>query len=74
MRDLTARQAMVLQTIQDHRQQKGYVPTVRELGVLIGATSTCTVQRHIEALERKGYVQRTIGKVRCLQLVRRKCE
>jgi len=72
MRDLTARQQVVLKTIQDYRQQKGYVPTVRELGVLIGATSTCTVQRHIEALERKGYVQRTAGKIRCLQLVRRK--
>ena len=39
-------------------QETGYPPTVRELGEHLGLRSSCTVQRHLEALERKGFIRR----------------
>ena len=66
MNALPKRQRLVLKTIQSYKEQNGFVPTVRELNLLLGTSSTCTMQRHIDALVRKGCLQRTAGKARCL--------
>ncbi len=63
---LTDRQHQVLAAICDFKATMGYVPTVRELGQLLQVSSTCTVQRHLDALQRKGYLQRAPGKARSL--------
>lgn len=63
---LTHRQHQVLEAICQFKAEKGYAPTVRELGQLLQVSSTCTIQRHIEALHRKGYLSREPGKARCL--------
>ena len=63
---LTDRQHQVLAAICDFKATIGYVPTVRELGQVLQVSSTCTVQRHLEALQRKGYLKRAPGKARSL--------
>ena len=68
MKTLTAKQQRVLDVIRDERARTGQSPPVREIGRLIGCLSTCSVQRHIVALERKGYVQRERYKYRSLRL------
>ena len=52
----TPRQIEALEAIDRLTVPRG--PTVRELCAAIGVTSTCTGQRHIDALERRGLVTR----------------
>ncbi len=66
---LTHRQQQVLEGICKIAQEQGYPPTVREIGQRLGLRSSCTVQRHIEALERKGYLRRDKTKARTLEII-----
>ena len=66
---LTDRQKEVLRTIYKLSQTSGYPPTVRELGEKIGVSSSCTVQRHLETLERKGYIKRSRSKARTIEII-----
>jgi repressor LexA len=70
MQGLTERQGEVLQGIHDIFQEKGYPPTVREIGERLGLRSSCTVQRHLEALERKGYIKRDRTKARSFEILK----
>jgi repressor LexA len=70
MQRLTERQRQVLKGIHDIFQQKHYPPTVREIGQRLGLRSSCTVQRHLEALERKGYIRRDRTKARSVEIVK----
>ncbi len=69
MQRLTERQRQVLKGIHDIAQQKRYPPTVREIGERLGLRSSCTVQRHLEALERKGYIKRDPTKARSVEIL-----
>jgi len=35
----------------------GYAPTIRQMGEILGYSSTATVQQHLKALVEKGYLQ-----------------
>ena len=69
MRGLTERQRQVLESIHTITAEKGYPPTVREIGDCLGLRSSCTVQRHLEALERKGFIKRDRTKARSVEIV-----
>ncbi|HOS92382.1 MAG TPA: transcriptional repressor LexA [Armatimonadota bacterium] len=69
MGSLTRRQESVLQAIRDHIRQEGYPPTVREIGERLGLSSSCTVQKHLEALIRKGIIRRDGSKSRTIEIV-----
>ncbi len=70
MQGLTRRQEEVLEGVHEIIKEKGYPPTVREIGERLGLRSSCTVQRHLEALERKGYIKRDRTKARSVEIVR----
>jgi len=70
MEGLTSRQRAVLEGIHELRREKGYPPTVRDIGERLNLRSSCTVQRHLEALERKGYIKRDRTKARSVEIVR----
>lgn len=70
MEELTKRQQDVLSGIRLIFQETGYPPTVRELGERLGLRSSCTVQRHLEALERKGFIRRNPTKARTIEITR----
>ncbi len=70
MEELTKRQLEVLAGIRLIFQETGYPPTVRELGEHLGLRSSCTVQRHLEALERKGFIRRNPTKARTIEITR----
>ncbi len=59
--DLTERQRQVLSFILRSVERRGYPPSVREICEELGTTSTRGAQRHLEALERKGYITRGPG-------------
>jgi len=67
---LTKRQSDVLAGIRAYFQEIGHPPTVRELGERLGLRSSCTVQRHLEALERKGFIHRNPTKARTIEITR----
>jgi len=64
---LTQRQEMVLQYIQSSITERGYPPTLREIGNFMGIRSTNGVNDHLRALERKGYLTREDMKSRALR-------
>src|SRR5690606_23054524 len=49
--------------------ERGYPPTLREIGEYMGIRSTNGVNDHLRALERKGYLRREDMKSRALRLV-----
>jgi len=70
MQKLTDRQRAVLVFISDQISDRGYPPTLREIGNHLGIRSTNGVNDHLRALERKGYLTREDMKSRTLRLVR----
>ena len=68
MKDLTSRQQMVLDVIRLSINERGYPPTLREIGLKLGIRSTNGVNDHLTCLERKGYLQRQDMKSRALRL------
>jgi repressor LexA len=68
MKGLTAKQQRVLEVIRTWMRERGQPPTVREIGQEIGVASSCTVQRHLDALVRKGFITRDRYKYRSIQL------
>lgn len=66
MQGLTHRQQMVLDFIRTQIHERGYPPTLREIGSFMGIRSTNGVNDHLQALERKGYLKRDDMKSRAL--------
>lgn len=64
---LTQRQQMVLDFINQSITDRGYPPTLREIGARMGIRSTNGVNDHLRALERKGYLTREDMKSRALR-------
>ena len=67
MNGLTDRQRMVLEYICGSIDERGYPPTLREIGNKLGIRSTNGVNDHLRALERKGYLTREDMKSRTLR-------
>jgi repressor LexA len=69
MQGLTKRQSQTLDFIRRSINERGYPPTLREIGEHMGIRSTNGVNDHLRALERKGYLRREDMKSRALKLV-----
>lgn len=70
MEQLTARQQEVLDIVSRHIEDFGYPPTLREIGAKLGVSGTLGVLKHLEALEKKGYLRRQEGSTRGITLNR----
>lgn len=66
---LTARQRLVLDTITESLSQRGYPPSMREIGEAVGLASPSSVKHQLAALERKGYVRRDPNRPRAIEIV-----
>ncbi|HZA14691.1 MAG TPA: transcriptional repressor LexA [Myxococcaceae bacterium] len=58
MERLTQRQRQILSFIVREAENRGFPPTIREIGEQMGINSTNGVNDHLKALERKGYLLR----------------
>ena len=65
---LTDRQREILQVIEQHMRDRGYPPSVREIGEAVGLTSPSTVHSHLNTLERLGYLRRDPTKPRAIEV------
>ena len=68
MDQLTKRQRAVYEFIRDKIQNRGYGPTVREIGEQFGISSPNGVMCHLKALEKKGLISREPNMSRAIQL------
>ncbi len=65
---LTPRQRQVLDVIVEHQNERGYPPSVREIGQAIGLKSPATVKAHLDNLRDAGYLIRDPAKPRAIQV------
>lgn len=56
--ELTPRQRQVLQFITAFADSNGYPPSQREIAAHLKVSGTLPVMKHLDALERKGYIKR----------------
>jgi repressor LexA len=68
MDDVTTRQARILDFIKRTVEQRGYPPTVREIGEAVGLTSSSSVHAQLANLERRGLLRRDPTKPRAMEL------
>src|SRR5579883_421612 len=67
-RPLSQRQRMILQYIQQHTDNHGYPPTVREIGEAVDLSSSSTVHAHLKALEERGFIKRDAVLTRAIKI------
>ena len=63
---LTPRQQAILDFIRQSIRERGYPPTLREIGATMGIRSTNGVSDHLRAIERKGHLRREDMKSRAM--------
>lgn len=66
--DLTARQRAVLEVIRISMSERGFPPSIREIGDATGLSSSNSVAYQLVALERKGYLRREAKRSRAIVL------
>ncbi len=66
---LTDRQQQILDYIKEQIRQKGYPPSVREIGESVGLSSSSTVHGHLARLEEKGFIRRDPTKPRAIEIM-----
>jgi len=65
---LTARQQQILDFIEHQTNDRGYPPSVREIGEAVGLASPSTVHSHLANLQRLGYLRRDPTKPRAIEV------
>ena len=70
---LSERQNKILQFVTEHISEKGFAPSIREICKAIGFSSPRSAQKHLEALEEAGYLQRS-STARSIKVLHEKLE
>ncbi len=66
---LTPRQRRVLAVIRDSVESRGYPPSMREIGISVGLTSSSSVAHQLRVLEGKGFIRRDPNRPRALEVL-----
>jgi repressor LexA len=69
--ELNERQRQILDFIRQRVRERGYPPSVREIGRAVGLASSSTVHGHLNRLEERGYIRRDPTKPRAIELLDR---
>jgi repressor LexA len=65
---LSGKRQQILEYIGDCLRERGYPPSVREIGESVGLASSATVHTHLAVLQREGYLVRDPTKPRAIQV------
>ncbi|MCE2735110.1 MAG: transcriptional repressor LexA [Acidimicrobiaceae bacterium] len=65
---LTERQRQILHVIENSMQERGYPPSVREIGEAVGLNSPSTVHNHLATLQKMGFLRRDPTKPRAIEV------
>jgi len=74
MSDITPRQQRIVEFIGRTVRERGYPPTVREIGDAVGLTSSSSVHAQLANLERKGLLTKDPTKPRAMALAEPKAD
>ena len=66
--NLTEKKRQVLECIEKSIHDRGYPPSVREIGEAVGLTSSSTVHAHLASLQQMGYLRRDPTKPRAIEV------
>jgi repressor LexA len=66
--ELTGKRREILDFIAAELRERGYPPSVREIGEAVGLTSSSTVHAHLTTLQRQGYLRRDPTKPRAIEV------
>jgi repressor LexA len=66
--ELTGKRREILDFIAAQIRERGYPPSVREIGEAVGLTSSSTVHTHLTTLQRQGYLRRDPTKPRAIEV------
>jgi len=66
---LTTRQREILDLIRTTVAQRGYPPSVREIGDAVGLSSPSTVHSHLTTLANEGFIRRDPTKPRAIEVI-----
>jgi repressor LexA len=66
---LTPIERRIYNYLVDYLKQETFQPSIREIGSRFGIRSTKTVTEHLQALQRKGYLDRTPSRSRALRIL-----
>lgn len=65
---LTPRQRKILEFLRDSFEQRGFPPSMREVGAAVGLASTSSVSHQLRVLEEKGFIKRDQSRPRALEI------
>lgn len=68
--ETTRKEKAILKFIEDQVMDKGYPPSVREIGKAIGLSSTATVHAYLAKLEKQGFIKKEDKKGRTLKVIK----
>ncbi len=66
---LTRRQKQVLDFLVGFINKHGYSPSFEEIGASLGLSSLATIHKHLQTLERKGFIRRGYNQSRSVEVV-----
>jgi repressor LexA len=66
--ELTGKRREILDFIAAQLRDRGYPPSVREIGEAVGLASSSTVHAHLKTLQRQGYLRRDPTKPRAIEV------
>ena len=66
--NITQRQREILEFIEAQTRDRGFPPSVREIGLAVGLTSPSTVHSHLNTLTKLGYLRRDPTKPRAIEV------
>lgn len=66
---LSRRQTAIYEFICSYTRERGYPPSVREIGAAVGLASPSTVHMHLKVLQERGYIRRDSKKPRTIEVV-----
>lgn len=66
---LTRRQKQVFDFLVDFINKQGYSPSFGEIGTGLGLSSLATVHKHLQTLEKKGFIRRGYNQSRSLEVI-----
>ncbi len=66
---LSKRQMAIYEYILEYTKERGYPPSVREIGSAVGLASPSTVHMHLKVLQERGYIRRDSKKPRTIEVV-----
>lgn len=66
---MSKRQLQIYEYIKNFINEKNYSPSIREIAMAVGYSSSSSVHRHLDTMREKGYIDFINSSPRTLQII-----